>query len=89
VAEPLRPTEPGLGLAGGFQDRQRARLGLRLSCHAHVLRHSFAVITLEQLWRGHIQELAAMTPMQRETYQMIFGDPLNCWSASTPKRSAS
>ncbi|MFB7124703.1 tyrosine-type recombinase/integrase [Kitasatospora sp. NPDC056273] len=54
-----------------------ARLGLRVACHAHVLRHSFAVITLEQLWRGHIQELAAMTPRQRETYQMVFGDPLN------------
>lgn len=53
------------------------RLGVKLRCHAHVLRHSFAVITLEQLWRGHIQELAAMTPRQRETYQMIFGDPLN------------
>ncbi|MCX4776819.1 tyrosine-type recombinase/integrase [Streptomyces sp. NBC_01264] len=53
------------------------RLGLRLRCHPHVLRHSFAVITLEQLWRGHIQELATMTPRQRETYQMIFGDPLN------------
>ena len=53
------------------------RHGLRLRCHPHVLRHSFAVITLEQLWRGHIQELATMTPRQRETYQMIFGDPLN------------
>jgi site-specific recombinase XerD len=54
-----------------------ARLGLRLRCHPHLLRHSFAVITLEQLWRGHIQELAAMTPVQRQTYQMVFGDPLN------------
>jgi site-specific recombinase XerD len=67
----------------GWQDvfkaanRRCARLGLRLRCHPHMLRHSYAVITLEQLWRGHIQELAAMTPLQRETYQMVFGDPLN------------
>jgi site-specific recombinase XerD len=58
-------------------NRRCARLGLRLRCHPHMLRHSFAVITLEQLWRGHIQELAAMTPAQRQTYQMVFGDPLN------------
>jgi site-specific recombinase XerD len=67
----------------GWQDvfkaanRRCARLGLRLRCHPHMLRHSFAVITLEQLWRGHIQELSAMTPVQRQTYQMVFGDPLN------------
>jgi site-specific recombinase XerD len=54
-----------------------ARLGLRVACHPHALRHSFAVITLEQLWRGHIQELAVMNPRQRQTYQMVFGDPLN------------
>ncbi|MEV0537633.1 integrase [Kitasatospora sp. NPDC050463] len=53
------------------------RQGVRISCHAHALRHSFAVITLEQLVRGHIQELATMTPRQRLTYQMVFGDPLN------------
>jgi site-specific recombinase XerD len=58
-------------------NRRCARLGLRLRCHPHMLRHSFAVILLEQLWRGHIQELAAMTPVQRQTYQMVFGDPLN------------
>jgi site-specific recombinase XerD len=67
----------------GWQDafkaanRRCARLGLRLRCHPHMLRHSYAVILLEQLWRGHIQELAAMTPVQRQTYQMVFGDPLN------------
>jgi integrase len=58
-------------------NRRCGRLGLKLRCHPHMLRHSFAVITLEQLWRGHIQELAAMTPAQRQTYQMVFGDPLN------------
>jgi site-specific recombinase XerD len=54
-----------------------ARLGVRIRCNPHLLRHSFAVITLEQLWRGHIQELAGMVPAQRQTYQMVFGDPLN------------
>jgi integrase len=43
----------------------------------HDLRPSFAVITLEQLWRGHLQDLSAMTPAGRATYQMVFGDPLN------------
>ncbi|MGC5002635.1 tyrosine-type recombinase/integrase [Streptomyces sp. DT203] len=50
---------------------------LNLRAHPHALRHSFAVITLEQLWRGHIQDLAAFNPGQRRTHQMIFGDPLN------------
>jgi site-specific recombinase XerD len=58
-------------------NRRCARLGVRVRGYPHQLRHSFAVITLEQLWRGHIQELAAMTPVQRQTYQMVFGDPLN------------
>ncbi|MGW3021160.1 tyrosine-type recombinase/integrase [Streptomyces longwoodensis] len=54
-----------------------ARHGVRDVAHPHKLRHSYAVITLEQLWRGHIQELAALNPGQRQTYQMVFGDPLN------------
>ncbi len=58
-------------------NKRCARLGVRLRCHPHMLRHSFAVITLEQLWRGHIQDLAGMTPAQRQTFQMVFGDPLN------------
>jgi site-specific recombinase XerD len=52
------------------------RLGLRIRAHPHILRHSFAVITLEQLWRGQISELATMTPAQRRTYEEVFGDPL-------------
>jgi site-specific recombinase XerD len=48
-----------------------------LRTHPHALRHSYAVITLEQLWRGHLQALGEMNTKQRETYQMIFGDPLN------------
>ncbi|KJS53503.1 integrase [Streptomyces rubellomurinus subsp. indigoferus] len=50
---------------------------LNLRCHPHALRHSFAVITLEQLWRGHLQDMADLNPGQRRTHQMIFGDPLN------------
>ncbi|WP_128977512.1 site-specific integrase [Streptomyces roseicoloratus] len=58
-------------------NRRCIRHRLNLRAHPHALRHSFAVITLEQLWRGHIQDMAAMNPGQRQTHQMIFGDPLN------------
>jgi len=58
-------------------NKRCARLDVELRAHAHLLRHSFAVITLEQLQRGHIKELAEMNPAQRRTYQMVFGDPLN------------
>lgn len=51
--------------------------GVGLSCHAHLLRHSFAVVTLEQLQRGHIAALAEMNPEQRGHYTRIFGDPLD------------
>lgn len=54
-----------------------AQQGLGLSCHAHLLRHSFAVVTLEQLQRGHIAALAEMNPDQRGHYTRIFGDPLD------------
>ena len=42
-----------------------------------LLCDSVAVITLEQLWRGHLAALGEMNLDQRETYQMVFGDPLN------------
>lgn len=51
--------------------------GLGLSCHAHLLRHTFAVVTLEQLQRGHIAALGEMNPDQRGHYTRIFGDPLD------------
>jgi hypothetical protein len=54
-----------------------ARKGVPIRSHPHALRHSFAVITLEQLWRGHLAALAEMNLDQRETYQMVFGDRLN------------
>ena len=51
--------------------------GVPLSCHAHALRHTFAVVTLEQLQRGHIEALAGLTPEQRGHYTRVFGDPLD------------
>lgn len=57
---------------------QRCRTaGVLLACHAHMLRHSFAVVTLEQLQRGHLAALAAQHPRQREHYTRVFGDPLD------------
>src|SRR6266545_447016 len=46
--------------------------GVALSCHAHLLRHTFAVVTLEQLQRGHIAALADLNPAQRGHYTRIF-----------------
>jgi site-specific recombinase XerD len=62
-----------------FSDANRrcAAVGLDLRCHAHLLRHSFAVVTLEQLQRGHLAALAELAPQQREHYTRIFGDPLD------------
>jgi integrase len=51
--------------------------GVALSCHAHLLRHSFAVVTLEQLQRGHIAALGKLNEGQRGHYTRIFGDPLD------------
>lgn len=51
--------------------------GVTIACHPHMLRHSFAVITLEQLQRGHIQRLSEMDKDQRRNYRMVFGDPLD------------
>jgi len=53
-----------------------------------MLRHTFAVVTLEQLQRGHIAELAGMTPGQRGQYQRVFGDPLDWVRRRLGHRSA-
>ena len=58
-------------------NRRCAQAGLPLRCHAHMLRHTFAVVTLEQLQRGHIAALGELVPQQREHYTRIFGDPLD------------
>jgi hypothetical protein len=54
-----------------------ARAGVELRCHAHMLRHSFAVVTLEQLQRGHLAALAELSVEQRGQYTRVFGDPLD------------
>jgi site-specific recombinase XerD len=54
-----------------------AAQGLQLHGHAHLLRHTFAVITLEQLQRGHIAALAELDAAQRGHYTRVFGDPLD------------
>ncbi|MBK6042237.1 integrase [Streptomyces sp. MBT55] len=58
-------------------NRRCQEQGLDLQAHAHLLRHTFAVITLEQLQRGHIAALGDMNADQRLHYQRIFGDPLD------------
>lgn len=50
---------------------------LPLRANPHMLRHSFAVITLQQLWAGHLKDMGELNPGQRRTHQMVFGDPLN------------
>ncbi len=54
-----------------------ARHGAGLHAHAHMLRHTFAVLTLEQMQRGHIAKLAELNPEQRGHYTRVFGDPLD------------
>ena len=72
------PVMPGTwqSMFGDANDRCR-RHEVRLRAHPHLLRHTYAVVTLEQLQREHIRELAAMNPAQRTTYEQIFGDPLD------------
>lgn len=73
--QPLAPST-WKGIFADANQRCR-RQGVTLSCHAHLLRHSFAVITLEQLQRGHIAALAELNAAQRGHYTRIFGDPLD------------
>ncbi|SHY88452.1 phage integrase domain/SAM domain-containing protein [Mycobacteroides abscessus subsp. bolletii] len=53
------------------------RHGVGLRAHPHMLRHSYAVITLEQLQRGHIAGQTARDGEARQTYTRVFGDPLD------------
>jgi site-specific recombinase XerD len=64
------------------------RQGLEVSAHAHALRHSFAVVTLEQLQRGHLAALGALTAEQRGHYTRVFGDPLDWVRRRLGHRSA-
>jgi integrase len=54
---------------------ERHRLPIR--AHAHMLRHSFAVITLEPLQRGHIANLSSLNLAQRQHHTRVFGDPVD------------
>jgi len=54
-----------------------ARLSVAASAHPHALRHTFAVVTLEQLQRGHLTALSSMGTEARGHYQRVFGDPLD------------
>lgn len=69
-------------------DARCRRHGLGLRCHPHMLRHSFAVITLEQLQRGQIAALAPMAVEQRGHYTRVFGDPLDWVRRALGHRSA-
>jgi integrase len=62
--------------------------GVGVAATPHMLRHSYAVITLELLWRGHLQALGEMNEQQRLTYQRVFGDPLNWVRIRLGHRSA-
>ncbi|WP_372672729.1 tyrosine-type recombinase/integrase [Amycolatopsis kentuckyensis] len=62
--------------------------GVALQCHAHMLRHTFAVVTLEQLQRGHLAALGELNPEQRTHYTRIFGDPLDWVRRRLGHRSA-
>lgn len=55
------------GWQGVFEraNRRASRLGVAVRATPHVLRHSFAVATLEQLQSGHNERLATQSPEQR------------------------
>ncbi|MFF4402629.1 tyrosine-type recombinase/integrase [Streptomyces sp. NPDC001480] len=73
-----------------FADANERCRAQNVDVHAtpHMLRHSYAVITLELLWRGHLQALGEMNEQQRLTYQRVFGDPLNWVRIRLGHRSA-
>jgi len=50
--------------------------GVPLSCHAHALRRTFAVVMLEQLQCGHIDAMAGLSAEWRVHYTRISGEPL-------------
>lgn len=54
-----------------------ADVNVHVRVSPHMLRHTFAVTTLEQLQRGHVKALGELNSRQREHYVRIFGDPLD------------
>jgi len=75
--------------AAGRYDRIADPLLVEHPTRAAVLRHSFAVTTLEHLQRGHLRALGALNPEQRRHYQMVFGDPLDWVRRRLPPSPAS
>jgi len=52
------------------------KAGLSVSAHPHLLRHTYAVTTLELMYRGHLQNLGRFNPTQRVHYRMVWGEPI-------------
>jgi site-specific recombinase XerD len=69
-------------------NKRCGRAGIPLTAHAHLLRHTFAVVTLEQLQRGHIAALGELNAEQRGHWRQIFGDPLDWVRRRLGHRSA-
>ncbi len=60
----------------GTANKRCRRHGVKLYCHPHMLRHSFALRMLVTLM--HVFERRMnITPDERREYRMIFGDPWN------------
>ena len=51
-----------------------AKLGVRVSCYPHMLRHSFALRMLLTLMHAFDQRMG-LTPEERKDYRLLFGDP--------------
>lgn len=54
-----------------------ARQGMRLHVHPHMLRHTFAVMTLNRLQQGIVSDLAREGRSVEDDTLRLFGDPLN------------
>lgn len=54
--------------------RRCHRLGVPVSCHPHMLRHSFALRMLLTLMHAFDQRMG-LTPEERRDYRTLFGDP--------------
>ena len=55
-------------------NRRCARQGIRLRCHPHMLRHSFALRMLVTLMHAFDRRMG-LSADQREEYRLLFGDP--------------
>ncbi|WP_199692392.1 site-specific integrase [Microbacterium telephonicum] len=74
------------GVFGDANDRCH-RAKLEVSAHAHLLRHTYAVTTLELLSRGYFQSLGHLNSAQRMHYRMVWGEPIRWVQARLGHRS--